>query len=56
LLSGQVNLSVALRTCQLRYCDTGVADFQVPDRRISVLAYLQGRTTSRLRGALRCPR
>lgn len=43
VLAGRLNLSVALRSCQLRYCDSD--QFGGPlaaDKRIAILAYLLG--------------
>jgi hypothetical protein len=45
VLDGQVNLSVALRSCQLRYCDNGEAAPLVADTRIATLARLLGLAT-----------
>lgn len=40
VIDGKVNLSVALRSCQLRYCDNGEATPLAADTRISILAHL----------------
>jgi hypothetical protein len=42
LLSGDLNMSVALRRNELRYCDYGENDYFVTDARISLLAALLG--------------
>jgi len=42
LLNGDLNMSVALRRNELRYCDYGENDFFVTDTRISLLAALLG--------------
>jgi hypothetical protein len=42
LLNGNVNISVALRRNELRYCDYGDNDFFVSDARISLLADFLG--------------
>ena len=40
ILSGRLNLSVALRACQLRYCDSDEGGPLAFDARISILADL----------------
>lgn len=45
LIAGRVNMSVALRRHQLRYCDTGEAGPVVADTRIAMLADLLGLTS-----------
>lgn len=40
VIGGTLNLSVALRTCQLRYCDDDEAGQHVSDGRIGILAEL----------------
>jgi len=42
VLCGEVNLSVALRRCELRYCDTGDAGPAAADARIGMFANLLG--------------
>jgi Sulfotransferase family len=42
VMDGKVNLSVALRTCQLRYCDNGDTTPLAADTRIGILARLLG--------------
>jgi Sulfotransferase family len=42
VLTGETNLGVALRRCDLRYCDTGEAGPVVADLRIDMLADLLG--------------
>jgi len=42
VIGGEVNLSVALRSCQLRYCDNGEATPLAADTRIGILASLLG--------------
>jgi Sulfotransferase family len=42
VMDGKVNLSVALRSCQLRYCDNGETTPLAADTRIGVLARLLG--------------
>jgi hypothetical protein len=42
LLDGDLNMSVALRSNELRYCDYGENDFFVTESRISLLAELLG--------------
>jgi hypothetical protein len=42
VLDGDVNLSVALRSCDLRYCDNGEATPLAADTRISAVARLLG--------------
>jgi hypothetical protein len=42
VLSGQLNLSVALRRCDLRYCDLGENDLLASDARITMLATFLG--------------
>jgi hypothetical protein len=42
VLTGRTNLGVAMRRCELRYCDTGEADPVVADTRIAMLADLLG--------------
>jgi hypothetical protein len=43
VISGELNLSVAMRTCQLRYCDDGDSPGPIAaDRRINLLADLLG--------------
>jgi hypothetical protein len=44
VINGRLNLSVALRTCQLRYCDGDDADSLASDARIGILARLLGIT------------
>jgi hypothetical protein len=51
VLAGRVNVSVALRSCQLRYCDTGDSHPLATDRRISMLADLLGLTPWQATGA-----
>jgi Sulfotransferase family len=42
VISGRINLSVALRACKLRYCDGGDAGPLASDARIGILAVLLG--------------
>jgi hypothetical protein len=42
VIDRQVNLSVALRACQLRYCDNGEAPALAADARIAVVGQLLG--------------
>jgi hypothetical protein len=42
VLAGRLNLSVALRSCRLRYCDSDQALWPVSDQRIRLLAALLG--------------
>jgi hypothetical protein len=42
VLAGHVNLGVAMRRCELRYCDTGEAGQVITDLRIGMLADLLG--------------
>jgi hypothetical protein len=42
VINGRLNLSVALRACQLRYCDGDEADPLASDARIGILATLLG--------------
>jgi Sulfotransferase family len=42
VIAGEVNLSVALRSCGLRYCDNGEATPLAADTRIGILASLLG--------------
>ena len=42
VLSGRTNLGVAMRRCELRYCETGDAGPVVADLRIGMLADLLG--------------
>jgi hypothetical protein len=42
VLSGDVNLAVALRRCDLRYCDQGGNDTAAADARLSMMAVLLG--------------
>ena len=42
VLIGQTNLGVAMRRCELRYCDTGEAGPVVADLRIGMVADLLG--------------
>jgi hypothetical protein len=42
VLGGHTNLGVAMRRCELRYCDTGDAGPVVADLRIDMLADLLG--------------
>jgi hypothetical protein len=42
VIEGEVNLSVALRSCALRYCDNGEAHPLVADTRVAILAQLLG--------------
>lgn len=44
VINGKLNLSVALRSCQLRYCDGDDASPQASDTRIAILATLLGLT------------
>jgi hypothetical protein len=42
VINGQVNLSVALRSCELRYCDNGETTPLAADTRIGILSQLLG--------------
>jgi protein-tyrosine sulfotransferase len=42
VIDRQVNLSVALRTCELRYCDNGETTPTAADDRIGILSHLLG--------------
>jgi hypothetical protein len=42
VLTGQMNLGVAMRRCDLRYCDTGEAGLVAADLRIGMLAEMLG--------------
>jgi hypothetical protein len=42
VLAGHTNLGVAMRRCELRYCDSGESDPVVADARIAMLAELLG--------------
>jgi hypothetical protein len=42
VLNGEVNLSVALRSCALRYCDDGEATALAADARIGIVGQLLG--------------
>ncbi|HUL24816.1 MAG TPA: sulfotransferase [Streptosporangiaceae bacterium] len=42
VMAGEVNLSVALRACQLRYCDNGQTTPLAADTRIGIIASLLG--------------
>jgi Sulfotransferase family len=42
IIDGELNLSVALRSCALRYCDNGEASPLAADTRLSVLGQLLG--------------
>jgi len=42
VIDGEINISVALRSCQLRYCDNGEAPPLAADTRIEIIAYLLG--------------
>ena len=42
VIDRQVNLSVALRSCELRYCDNGEATPLAADTRIGILGQLLG--------------
>jgi hypothetical protein len=42
VLDRKLNLSVALRSCQLRYCDNGESAPLVADSRIGILGQLLG--------------
>jgi hypothetical protein len=44
VLSGERNLSAALRACELRYCDTGDAQIAATGARIAMLSQLLGLT------------
>jgi Sulfotransferase family len=44
VLSGERNLSAALRACELRYCDTGDAEIATTGARIAMLSELLGVT------------
>jgi len=44
VLSGERNLSAALRACELRYCDTGDAEIATTGARIAMLSELLGLT------------
>jgi len=46
VLAGDANLGVAMRRCDLRYCDTGEAGPVLADLRIGMLADLLGLTPS----------
>ncbi|MBO0833986.1 MAG: sulfotransferase, partial [Actinobacteria bacterium] len=57
LIDGRVNMSVALRRHDLRYCDTGEAGPVVADTRIAMLADLLGLTSwGQARQAMTAPR
>lgn len=45
VLTGRLNLSVALRRCELRYCDLGENDVFVTEGRVAMLAALLGLTS-----------
>ncbi len=45
IIDCQVNLSVAMRTCELRYCDNGETTPQAADARIGILDHLLGLST-----------
>jgi hypothetical protein len=51
VLDGGINLSVAFRTRQLRYCDTGDVTPSVPGVRVAMLGELLGITVWQLDGA-----
>jgi hypothetical protein len=42
VMDHQVNLSVALRNCQLRYCDNGEPSPLAADTRVSIVGQLLG--------------
>jgi hypothetical protein len=42
IMDGQLNFSVALRSCQLRYCDNGEPTPLAADTRIGIVAQLLG--------------
>ena len=42
VLDGEINLSVALRSCQIRYCDNGDSTPLAADARIGIAAHLLG--------------
>jgi hypothetical protein len=42
VIDGEVNLSVALRSCELRYCDNGEASALAADTRIGIVGELLG--------------
>lgn len=42
VIDGKLNLSVALRSCRLRYCDNGTSTPLAADTRIGILAHLLG--------------
>ena len=42
VLAGRLNLSVALRSCQLRYCDGAESQWPASDQRIRLLAAMLG--------------
>jgi hypothetical protein len=44
VIDHRVNLSVALRSCALRYCDNGKIAPVAADTRITIVAYLLGLT------------
>jgi hypothetical protein len=46
VLSGRTNLGVAIRRCELRYCDTGEEGPVVSDHRVAMLADLLGLKSS----------
>ena len=52
ILDREVNLSVALRSCALRYCDNGEASPLAADTRIGLAAELLGVATWRVRTAV----
>jgi hypothetical protein len=45
IIDWQVNLSVAMRSCELRYCDNGETTPQAADARIGILDHLLGLST-----------
>lgn len=45
VLTGGLNLSVALRRCELRYCDTGESGASISENRVAMLAALLGLTS-----------
>lgn len=47
VINGEINLSVALRSCALRYCDNGETTQLAADRRIAIVAELLGLVTWR---------
>jgi Sulfotransferase family len=55
VLNGSVNLNVALRRHDLRYCDTGAADATVPAARIGMLADLCAITSWRSAQSAQAP-